>query len=162
MNFTEKVLLGACFVALLTAAAQMKARTEEDRARKEIEAFNKRYLELHLKMDTAGVLALWAEDGVDLMPGAEAMVGRKKIAAWVEDIVAKMPGYKVTKQEMEFRDIRACGDWASEWATEHQVVQPPEEKPPIETYGKMVLVLHREANGEWKVQQEMWNAAPKP
>jgi ketosteroid isomerase-like protein len=32
----------------------------------------------------------------------------------------------------------------------------------IDNYGKMALVLHREANGEWKVQQEMWNAAPKP
>ena len=39
-------------------------------------------------MDTAGILALWAEDGVDLMPGATAMVGMKKIAAWVEDILA--------------------------------------------------------------------------
>lgn len=162
MSFRRKVLLGACFIALLTAAAQMKARAEEDAARKEVEVFNKRYVELHEKMDTAGILALWAEDGVDLMPGAAAMVGRKKIAAWVEDIVAKMPGYKVTKQEMEFHDIHVCGDWASEWATEHQVVQPPDGKPVIETYGKMALVLHREANGGWKVQQDIWNATPKP
>jgi ketosteroid isomerase-like protein len=42
------------------------------------------------------------------------------------------------------------------------VVQPPEGKPPIEGYGKMMLVLHREANGEWKIKQEMWNAAPRP
>ena len=162
MSFAGRVLLGACFVALLMAVAQLKARTAEDAARKEIEAFNKRYVELHEKMDTAGILALWAEDGVDLMPGAAAMISRKEIAAWVEDIVAKMPGYKVTKQEMEFHDIHVCGDWASEWSAEHQVVQPPEGKPPIETYGKMALVLHREADGEWKVQQEMWNAAPKP
>jgi uncharacterized protein (TIGR02246 family) len=161
MSFTGKVLLMACFIALLMASGQVKARTEEDARRKEIEAFNKRYVELHEKMDTPGILALWAEDGVDLMPGAAAMVGRKKIAAWVEDIVAKMPGYKVTKQEMEFHDIHVCGDWASEWASEHQVVQPPEGKQPIESFGKMALVLHREAGGEWKVQQEMWNAAPK-
>jgi ketosteroid isomerase-like protein len=119
-------------------------------------------VELHLKMDTAGIFGLWAENGVDLMPGDNAMVGKKKIQAWVEDILAKMPGYKVTKQEMEFHDIHVCGDWASEWATEHQVVQPPEGKEPIEVYGKMALVLHRDGNGEWKVQQEMWNAAPKP
>jgi uncharacterized protein (TIGR02246 family) len=113
-------------------------------------------------MDTAGILAFWAEDGVDLMPGDAAMIGRKKISAWVEDIVAKMPGYQVTKQEMEFHDIHVCGEWASEWATEHQVVQPPDGKPVIESFGKMALVLRRGANGEWKVQQEMWNGAPKP
>jgi uncharacterized protein (TIGR02246 family) len=135
-------------------AAGMKARTAEDAGRKEIETFNKRYVELHLKMDTAGILALWAEDGVDLMPGDAALMGRKKISTWVEDILAKMPGYKVMKQEMEFHDIHVCGEWASEWASEHQVVQPPDGKPVIESYGKMALVLRREANGEWKVQQE--------
>jgi len=99
---------------------------------------------------------------VDLMPGDAPMIGRKKISAWVEGIVAKMLGYKVMKQEMEFHDIHLCGDWASEWATEHQIVQPPDGKPVIASYGKMALVLHRQANGEWNVQQEMWNAAPKP
>src|SRR5216684_7539170 len=162
MEFTRKALLGACLVALLLVAGRMKARTTEDAERKEIEAFNKRYVELHLKMDTAGLLALWAEDGVDLMPGDAPMIGKKKIVAWVEDIVTKMPGYKVTKQEMEFHDIRVCGDWASEWATEHQVVQRPAGKPAIDSYGKMALVLHRDPNSDWKVQQEMWNAAPKP
>jgi uncharacterized protein (TIGR02246 family) len=162
MDRTRKILLGACCVALLFAAVRMKARTAEDVGRKEIEAFNKRYVELHENMDTAGILALWVEDGVDLMPGDAAMIGRKKISAWVEDILAKMPGYEVMKQEMEFHDIHVCGVWASEWATEHQVVQPPDGKPMIASYGKMALVLHREANGEWKVQQEMWNASPKP
>jgi uncharacterized protein (TIGR02246 family) len=162
MDFAKKLVFGACFVALLMVSVRVKARAAEDTGRREIEAFNKRYVELHLKMDTPGLLALWEEDGVDLMPGDAAMIGRKKISAWVEDILAKMPGYKVMKQEMEFHDIHVCGDWASEWATEHQAVQPPDGKPVIDSYGKSALVLHREANGEWKVQQEMWNAAPKP
>jgi uncharacterized protein (TIGR02246 family) len=155
--------VGAGLAILLAwAAVRMTAATGRATGVAEIEAFNKHYVELHLKMDTAGVLALWEEDGVDLMPGDAPMIGKKKIVAWVEDIVAKMPGYKVLKQDMEFHDIQVCGDWASEWATEHQVVQPPDGKPVIEGYGKMALVLHREANGEWKVKQEMWNAAPKP
>lgn len=162
MRFTRKVLLGACGITLLMIGVGMKARTPEDAGRKEIEAFNKRYVELHEKMDTPGILALWTENGVDLMPGSAPMIGQKNIAAWVTDIVAKMPGYKVTKQEMEFHGIFVCGEWASEWATVHQEVQPPDGKPMIESYGKSALVLHREANGQWKVQQEMWNGAPNP
>jgi uncharacterized protein (TIGR02246 family) len=161
MNLTRNVLLGVCCVALLMAAG-MRTPAAEDAKQKEIQAFNKRYVELHEKMDTPGILALWEEDGVDLMPGDAAMIGRKKISTWLEDILAKMPGYKVMKQEMEFHDIHVCGEWASEWATEHQVVQPPDGKPVIDSYGKMALVLHRAVSGEWKVQQEMWNAAPKP
>jgi uncharacterized protein (TIGR02246 family) len=154
------VAVGCVFVAL--GAIRMMAAGSEGDGRKEIEAFNKRYVELHLKMDTEGVLALWAEDGVDLMPEEAPMIGKKTIVAWVEGIVSKMPGYKVTKQEMEFHDIQVSGDWASEWATEYQVVEPPDRKTAIGSYGKMALVLHREASGEWKVKQEMWNAAPRP
>ena len=163
MLFPRRLAVGAGLAILLASAAvRMTAAPGGGAGVAEIEAFNKHYVELHLKMDTAGVLALWEEDGVDLMPGDAPMIGKKKIVAWVEDIVAKMPGYKVLKQDMEFHDIQVCGDWASEWATEHQVVQPPDGKPVIEGYGKMALVLHRGANGEWKVKQEMWNAAPKP
>jgi uncharacterized protein (TIGR02246 family) len=162
MFISRRTAVGAGLAILLVWAVRMTATPGRAPGAAEIEAFNKHYVELHLKMDTAGVLALWEEDGVDLMPGDAPMIGKKKIVAWVEDIVAKMPGYKVMKQDMEFHDIQVCGDWASEWATEHQVVQPPDGKPVIEGYGKMALVLHRGANGEWKVKQEMWNAAPAP
>ncbi|MGC1620664.1 MAG: nuclear transport factor 2 family protein [Candidatus Acidiferrum sp.] len=130
-------------------------------AKDEIDAFNKRYIEMHLNMDTAGIFDTWAEDGVDLMPGIEPMIGKKTIEAWVEKIVSQMQGYKVVKEEVEFHDIHISGGWASEWATEHQVVQPPGAEKPIESQGKMAVVLHREKSGEWKIEQEMWNAAPK-
>ena len=130
-------------------------------ARDEVDSFNKRYLEMHLKMDTAGILGTWAEDGVSLMPGEAPLIGKKAIVTWVENILSQMPGYKVAKEELNFHDIQISGDWASEWATEHQVVQPPDGKPVIDSRGKMALVLHREVNGEWKVKQEMWNQAPK-
>ena len=130
-------------------------------AKVEVDAFNKRYVELHLNMDTAGIFATWADDGVSLMPGEAPLIGKKAIVAWVENILSQMTGYKVVKEEIDFHDIQISGDWASEWATEHQVVQPPDGKPVIDSRGKMALVLHREAHGEWKVKQEMWNQAPK-
>ena len=130
-------------------------------ARDEIDAFNKRYVEMHLKMDDAGIFTTWAEDGVSLMPGEAPLIGKKAIVAWVQNILAKMPGYRVVKEEIDFHDIQISGDWASEWALEHQVVQPPDGKPVIDSRGKMALVLHREASREWKVKQEMWNQAPR-
>ena len=141
--------------------ARMSARSSHADARNEIDAFNKKFAELHLKMDTPGIMAMWAEDGVDLMQGEAPIVGRKTITAWVEEVLSKNPGYKVTKEEVEFHDIQVCADWATEWATEHQVAKAPEGKPDFNGYGKMALVLHREG-GEWKIKQEMWNVSPKP
>jgi uncharacterized protein (TIGR02246 family) len=129
---------------------------------KEIDAFNKRFQEVTLRMDNAGAMALWADDGVTLLPGMAAIAGKNTIAKWLDDLVANMPGYKVTKQENEFHEIQISGDWASEWGTTYQVVQPPDEKPAIESYGKILLVLHKEKDGEWKIKQEMWNAGARP
>jgi ketosteroid isomerase-like protein len=128
----------------------------------EIDLFNKKFVDLHLKMDHAGILAMWADDGVDLMPGEAPLVGKKAISAWVENVQKSIAGHKVTTEDVEFHDIEVSGDWASEWATEHQVVSLPDGKPPIDGYGKMALVLHRDASGAWKIKQEMWNDAPRP
>jgi len=159
-RFSRVALAGFLFMELF--GIRMVAGDSNTDRRSEIEGFNKKFLDLHLKMDTPGIMAMWAEDGVDLMQGEAPIVGRKTITAWVENVLAKMPGYKVTKEEIEFHDIQVCGDWATEWATEHQVAQAPEGKPNFDGYVKMALVLHRETNGEWKIKQEMWNASPKP
>jgi ketosteroid isomerase-like protein len=126
----------------------------------EIERFNKTFVELILKTDHTGILAIWAEDGVDLMPGEAPVVGRAAIAAWLKDIESTTPGSRVSKEDVEFHDIEVSGDWASEWATEHQVVQP-QGKPPVEGYGKIALVLHRDASGQWRIKKEMWNDTPQ-
>jgi len=142
--------------------ARINARSSNADQRREIDAFNKKFTELHLKMDTPGIMAMWADDGVDLMQGEAPIAGRKTITAWVENALSKSPGYKVAKEEMEFHDIQVCGDWASEWVTEHQGAKAPEGKPDFDGHGKTALVLHREPGGEWKIKQEMWNASPKP
>jgi uncharacterized protein (TIGR02246 family) len=157
MSWIRGMGLAVAFGVMVTVAFGAGAGS----SKKKIDAFNKRYVEMHLKMDTAGIFATWAEDGVSLMPGEAPLIGKKAIVAWVENILSQMPGYKVVKEEIDFHDIQISGDWASEWGNEHQVVQPPDGKPVIDSRGKMALVLHREADGEWKVKQEMWNQAPK-
>jgi uncharacterized protein (TIGR02246 family) len=161
MEVSMKWMHGSVLLAVVGAMAVATFGRAVGSAKDEIEAFNKKYIEMHLRMDSAGIFATWAEDGVSLMPGEAPLIGKKAIVAWVENILSQMPGYKVVMEEIEFHDIQVSGDWASEWGNEHQVVQPPDGKPVIDSRGKMALVLHREASGEWKVKQEMWNQAPK-
>ncbi|HVT58620.1 MAG TPA: SgcJ/EcaC family oxidoreductase [Thermoanaerobaculia bacterium] len=148
-------LFAICAFALLWAAA-----VPPTPAARQIEAFNQKFMEAGIRMDNAAVMALYGEDSVSLLPGMAPMVGKKTIAAWLDGVVAQMPGYRATKNDLDCRDIQVCGDWATEWCLTHQVVQPPDGKPPIETHGKMLLVLHRENAGEWRIEREMWNNAP--
>jgi len=161
MSIPGRTVLGAGLAVLLLWALRMTAALWAQPAG-EIEAFNQRFQEVTLRMDNAGAMALWADDGVTLLPGMAPIAGKKTIAKWLDDLVAKMPGYQITKQENEFHDIQISGEWASEWGTTYQVVQPPDGKPGIESYGKILLVLHKEKDGRWRIKQEMWNAGPQP
>jgi len=133
---------------------------QDKQAQKEIEAFNQKFKAAILKMDNAAVISLWAEDGTTLLPEMAPLTGKSNIAKWLDEVTAKMPGYRVARQENDFHDAIISGEWASEWGTTTQVVQPPEGKAPIEIHGKILLVLHREKDGEWKIKQEMWNSSP--
>jgi uncharacterized protein (TIGR02246 family) len=158
---SERLWLVVIAVAIVMGAVAGKA-AQPASPKAEIEEFNRKYIDAHLRMDTPAIFAFWAEDGVSLLPDMAPLVGKPAIVKFVTDVIAKMPGYKVTQQTIDFQDIQISGDWASEWGMERQVVQAPDGKAPIDSRGKIMLILHREPDGRWLVKQEMWNSAPKP
>ncbi|HXA19691.1 MAG TPA: DUF4440 domain-containing protein [Thermoanaerobaculia bacterium] len=124
-----------------------------------VEAFNKSLDSATRSMNNAAVLALWDDDGVSLLPSTPPIVGKKAIAKFLDDVMAAIPGGRMMTFEMQCHDIQVSGDWGSEWCTEHQIVQFPGDKPPFDGWGKMLFVLHRGADGKWRVKEEMWNQA---
>jgi uncharacterized protein (TIGR02246 family) len=157
MRSLKSILVCAAGITLILGGLRAKAAAGQSREQKEIEAFNAKFLDVTLQMDNAGLMSLWDDDGVTLLPGMAPVSSKKTISKWLDDVISKMPGYKVTKQENDFHDIQVSGEWASEWGTTHQVVQPPDGKPAIEIYGKILLVLHKGKDGAWRIKEEMWN-----
>jgi len=149
------------------AAPRNDGKTAEvvstDERRKEIDGFNAKFQEAHLKMDTPAILGMWADDGVSLLPEAVPMIGKPAIAKFLVGVTEQLKGWRMENMELDFHGIEMSGDWASEWAFEHQVVRPPDQsKPVFDGRGKMLLVLHREADGNWRIKREMWNQGVKP
>jgi ketosteroid isomerase-like protein len=154
-------IFGIAAIAIAILVAMTTHCGTSVRAEGDLAAFNATFRDVILKMDNAGVIALWAEDGVSLLPETAPIVGKKNIAGFMDKVFADLSGYRVTKEEIEWRDARMAGEWASEWGVVHQEVQPPGDKPMIEVYGRIALVLHREGD-MWKIEQEMWQSGPKP
>ncbi len=141
------------FVGVALAESGVSAASAS--ATEEIDAFNQRFTNAIRHMDNTAVIALWADDGVSLLPGMEPIEGKAAVKKLMDDVTTKMPGYKVISHENEFRGLAISGDWASEWALTTQVVQPPDGKPQFTIHGKMLLVLRREQDG-WKIERESW------
>jgi uncharacterized protein (TIGR02246 family) len=163
MRIRRAVLLHAVLPAVLAALpARPGWSAEAGRAEREIAAFNDQLRASILRMDNAAAMALWADDGVTLLPGTPPIVGKQAIAKHLDDVVAQLSGYRVLAQEQDFHDLRIHGDWATEWGTTHQTVQPPDHKPVLDIYGKILLVLHRGPAGRWLIEEEAWNNSPAP
>ena len=125
----------------------------------DIAAFNRSFTGAVLQMDDAGLLALWEDDGVSLLPGKAPVAGKKAIARLLTETRALIPGAKVIVQEDRCSDAEVAGDWASEWCTTHQVVDLGKGRKPWEGRGRMLLVLHRGRDGRWRISREMWQAS---
>jgi uncharacterized protein (TIGR02246 family) len=147
----RRLLLAVLLLCALPALAQ-DARVAE------VRAFNQKFTEAIRRMDNDAILAMWADDGVSLLPGQAALRGKPAIAKMMNDVNKQFPGFKVAAHDNDFQDLVVSGDWATEWATTHQVAQPPDGKPPLDIWGKMLLILHRQANGEWKIERESWTS----
>jgi uncharacterized protein (TIGR02246 family) len=158
LPIAQKIVLST-LVSLAISASGACAQTEP--ARKEIEAWNQKYIAAHLRMDNAAILGMWQEDGVSLLQGMEPIQGKQAIGKFFDEAVAQIAGYHMKTMEIDFREIQVLGDWAYEWGIEHQVLEAPPGKEPFDGRGNILLILHKSANGEWKIKQEMWSAAPK-
>jgi len=148
-------LFGAIALSLLVFVVPAFAQANEHA----LDEFNQKFTDAIRHMDNAAVMSLWADDGVSLLPGMAPIAGKTAIQQFMEDATSKTKGFKVVSHDNNWRDIRVSGDWASEWALTKQVVQPPDGKPILTINGKMLLVLHRDKDRTWKIQQESWTSS---
>jgi ketosteroid isomerase-like protein len=121
-----------------------------------IERFNQALIAATRRMDNAATLALWEVDGVSLIPGAKPIVGKPAIAKYLDDVTAPLKGAKMETFEMNCSGLVVSGDWASEWCTEHQVVNLPGGRPKFDGWGTTLFVLRRDADGRWRLAREAW------
>lgn len=149
-------------IALVICVAKAGAQQEHGAARAEIDAFNQALDQATRHMDNAATLALWADDGVSLLPATKPIEGKSAISAFVNSITASLPGAHMESFELQCHDIVVSGDWASEWCTEHQIVRFADGRPPFDGWGKLLFVLHRSRENRWLIKTEMWNQGSPP
>ncbi len=123
-----------------------------------IASFNKAFADAIRAMDNEAVLSLWEENGIALLPNAAPVRGKTDMRKMLQGISSDHPKAKMQSFTNECFDVERSGSWASEWCLEHQIVSE-RGKPTFDSWGKMLLVLHRQPSGAWRLSREMWNQA---
>jgi uncharacterized protein (TIGR02246 family) len=103
--------------------------------------------------DIDGLLSYYTEDVVSMPPDLPALVGKDALRAYYEDAFSQI---SIEKLEMTPEEIHVAGDWAfSRGKFEETVV--PSAGDPFDVVGKFLFILHREADGSWKVARLIGN-----
>ena len=112
------------------------------------------------KVATAPVdewIGFWAEDAVMMPPGLPPGRGKAAIREYVET-AANLPGFQI-RWEPESACVSESGDLAYMIERNATTVTDAQGNPAT-TYGKVVTVWRKGADGSWRNAVDMWNEAP--
>jgi len=146
---------------LINSARAQSQNLNAGRDRTKIDNFNRRFVDNCRTMNNKGGVDLWAEDGVDLLPGMEPMVGKAVISKWLLGLGDQFKGAKVTQCDVDWQGIQVSGGVAYEWGINTQTVSVPDKLEPLKNKGKITLILRRQPQRDWKLALESWNSSPQ-
>lgn len=118
--------------------------------------FNRAFTDAIRTMNNDAVLSLWEDDGIALLPGTQPVRGKAAMRTMLNGISSAHPKARMEHFTNECFDIIGNATWVSEWCLEHQVISEP-GKPAFDSWGKLLLVLHRQPSDDWRLAREMWN-----
>ena len=149
-------------IAVLLAGMALVVPIRMASSQRTIDEFNTAFSDATRRMSSAASLALWADDGVSIQPSMRTINGKKNIGAYFDTVMKSIAAARMQSFQMRCFDIRTSGDLATEWCIEHQVVLLA-DLTTFDGWGKMALVLRREADGTWRMIQETWlPSEPEP
>jgi ketosteroid isomerase-like protein len=154
-------LLSLGLIAVIAIFARATHAADQD-ARKSLDAFNQQFITACQKMDNPAAAALWSDDGADLLPGMQPMVGKAKISEWLSGLTPQLGGAKMLYCTVDWKDVQIHGDIAYEWGINRQKIEFPAPRGGFENEGKILLILKRQGDGSWRIALESWNANPQP
>src|SRR5579885_2694575 len=113
------VVATACF----GFATPKRACAVDPEARRAVDSFNREIIGAGQKRNHPASAALWAADGVDLLPGMQPMLGQPKIAEWLNSLTPQLAGAKMISCTVVLQDMQVHGDIASEWGITRQKIE---------------------------------------
>jgi uncharacterized protein (TIGR02246 family) len=102
------------------------------------------------------LVAVFTDNAVVLPPGEAQLNSREAIRSWAQNLANEFTvrgGYTGS-------DVQVVGDWAIERYTGFLTVTPKKGGPPVEDHLRGIHVYQRQADGSWRITQDIWNSEP--
>ncbi len=154
MKRNLSVLLVAAVVALLIGTCATVKSTEAEQFRAEAEAIYAKYAGAVTSGDQDLWLTNWDDDGVQMRPDSQSVVGKKAI----EERVRKNWPTMTMTMTIKVEEAAAAGDWGYAKGTYLQTITPRAGGPVTRVDGKWLDILKRQPDGSWRLYIDCFNS----
>ena len=133
--------------------------TERERAdRAAIERLHQRDMAAARAGNAEELAALWSDDIVALPPGGPVMRGAASgRAALEQSLAAASREVETMSYRLDFEEVTIVGDYAFEWGRFSGTTRPRAGGAESHSSGKLMRILARQPDGDWKVHRTIWN-----
>jgi uncharacterized protein (TIGR02246 family) len=128
--------------------------TSDDRAA--IDDLHQRDMRAVLAGDTSALMALWTDDIVALPPTGPIRLGRAANAAALRKDTEQSRGIEPMGYRLDFQELQIFDTSAFEWGTYTAIARTNAGAAPDTATGKVMRLLRREPDGQWKVARTMY------
>lgn len=147
------VLAGVLLSACLTPAPIEKAEQSDLEA---IERLHRQDARAARDKDFDTLLTLLSDDIVFMPPGENFLRGLEAVKEKQQRYRDQLAGIEILDYRFEFEEVVLAGDYAFEWGANIGRVRTADGNE-VEQRTKLLRILKRQPDGQWKVHRAMWN-----
>jgi ketosteroid isomerase-like protein len=161
----NKVIAAAALLAVTFAIAFSQSGKQQSKANQaDVEAINKLREQEMAAFSAAEVntlLNLVTNDVVVMPPNEPTLAGKDALRSWAENLYKQFT-VKGKYTASNPSNIVLAGDWAFERLAFTLTMTPVAGGEPIQEIGKGIHIYRRQADGSWKIAQDIWNTDNPP
>ena len=126
--------------------------------RQAIEQANNKYVDAVIRGDSAGLIANYADDMVDMDAGRPGWGGRADLALGLGKWIKSQ---KISDYKYNIQSVNVAGDYAIETGS-YEFTGTPKGGKPMPNKGKYLTVWKKQGDGSWKIIRDISSSAPPP
>ena len=126
-----------------------------------IEELHKTDMKASLEQDFETLISLWTDDGVLILPNQEPVRGIEALRKMMEEQREESKAYSITEYVHDFKEVKVIGEWAFEWGIYRGTMVMKDGGEPVSETGKLMRILKKQPDGNWKVSRAIGIADTK-
>jgi uncharacterized protein (TIGR02246 family) len=138
-----------------TSVGLFEGSTSMEHARAGIDKTRSEYVAAWKAANAIKLAELYTDNALVLYPNQPAVMGRSAIVNYFKGFFAEFPQNEF---ELTSAEIEIAGPWAFDRGAYRWKGVPRAGGKPVEDSGKYLVILQRQASGEWKVARDMDNS----